>query len=69
MQLSVCSDDIPTGGTGRQLGDFHVFLPAGITGLFSLGALGVCLWAIGDLGKEKDCGSVLLLFKGKRRSL
>lgn len=26
-----------------DLGDLHVFLPAGITGLFSLGALGVCL--------------------------
>lgn len=42
VQLSVCTSDISTEGSGRQFEDFHVFILAGIAGLLSSGALGVC---------------------------
>lgn len=42
VQLSVCTGDSPTEGSGRQFGLLHVFISAGITDLFLSGALGVC---------------------------
>lgn len=43
VQLSVCTGDIPTEGSGRLFGLLSSFFTSsGIPDLFSTGALGVC---------------------------
>lgn len=54
VQLSVCTGDIPTEDSGRQFGLLHVFSSAGITDLFSSGALGVCQLATDNLKGEEE---------------